>query len=254
MSFPGNQQEGNNRIYRKDAYDILLEYIPTMQTVAPTEKLDQNYMFLFSKLIPADWRCQESILIENIRNLYGDSNKRIQMYGSPESLERCLMIFMSFPGNQLVFQPKDYDFHKTFLPVYQSLRGNNYIYRKDVYDVLLEYIPTIHTIPSIETLAQTVGVYEEFKQKLVKRRIHREVMMRSGGWEKHGVDFSLDQENSVQLLDTIAKFFDTIEAKIGRNMQEKITIVTSDFPVHENVFEYKKMLIWLDLTTESCEL
>ncbi|EGT56997.1 hypothetical protein CAEBREN_12823 [Caenorhabditis brenneri] len=136
MSLPGNQQVFqpkdydfhktflpvqqslvcNNRIYRKDVFDVLLEYIPTMQTIAPTEKLDQNYTLLSSNLIPGDWRCDERSLIEIIRNLYGDSNHRIQMYGSPESLERCLMIFMVFPGNQLVFQPEDYAFNKTVLP------------------------------------------------------------------------------------------------------------------------------------------
>ncbi|EGT52380.1 hypothetical protein CAEBREN_02739 [Caenorhabditis brenneri] len=95
----------------KEVYDVLLVYIPTTHTVAPTVTLVQNLLLLLSGRIPARWLCQKRLLIENtLRNLYGYSNKRIQMYGSPESLERSLMIFMSIPGNQ-----------EAFLPVHQSL-------------------------------------------------------------------------------------------------------------------------------------
>ncbi|EGT58853.1 hypothetical protein CAEBREN_03710 [Caenorhabditis brenneri] len=106
----------------KEVYDVLLVHIPTTHTVAPTVTLAQNLLLLLSGRIPARWLCQKRILIENIlRNQHETSNKRIQMYGSPERMEKPLMIFMSLPGNQQVFKLKDYDIYTAFLPVNQSL-------------------------------------------------------------------------------------------------------------------------------------
>ncbi|EGT58897.1 hypothetical protein CAEBREN_11784 [Caenorhabditis brenneri] len=147
MSFPGNQQ-----VFQLKDYDFHKAFLPVHQCLG--EPLVQNCILLLSKLTSDYWICQERSLIKEIRNLYGESNKRSQTNGSPDSLANSLVIFMSIPGTPEVFQLKDYGLHTTVLPVYQSLGGNNYINMKEVYDVLLVYIPTIHTVAPTETLAQ----------------------------------------------------------------------------------------------------
>ncbi|EGT41700.1 hypothetical protein CAEBREN_11469 [Caenorhabditis brenneri] len=158
--------------------------------------------FLSFELIPAGWHCQEKSFIENIRSLYKTSNMRVQYYGSPENLERYLFNFINFPGSQQFFQFDDSVFYKTNLSVYHSLGGNTFIYKKDMYELLFEYIPRIHTLPSLQKLAHSlinyylramkrklttshemIDIDDEFRGYLCRKQRFMEEMMETGRWK-----------------------------------------------------------------------
>ncbi|EGT43821.1 hypothetical protein CAEBREN_19323 [Caenorhabditis brenneri] len=225
--------------------------------------------FLPVELIPNDWSCQPKSLIENIQSLYVKSNKRIQMYGSPELLMNRLIGFMSFPGSQQFFQISGSICYKTYLSVFQSLRNTAYIYKKNVYDLLSEYIPKIETLAPLQKLGHTLVTYYlraqmnklvtsheivtvsgEFLRELVAKKQLLEMIMESGEWEKPTNSLAFDSENDSEVLNVITNLFAEFGTNMETALQETINKVTTDVSV-KNVFHYKKLLTWLFINIRS---
>ncbi|EGT58873.1 hypothetical protein CAEBREN_22930 [Caenorhabditis brenneri] len=242
---------------------------PDVTMLSPVQQEHVIRKFLPSELIPSGWSCQKKSLIENVQSLYETSNKRIQMYGSPEDLEKCIMNFMSFPGNQQFFQFNDSACYKTRVFVYESLRSMSYIYKKDMYDLLFEYISEFDTLEPLQKLAynlisfylrtlkskmapshEMIAFNPRFMNSLVTDKLHFEFMMADNHWDKYQTRFPFDPKVRDQVLDCITRSFAQfdVEVKIGSVLKKMISKVVNDVPVNENVSEYKKMLTWIDIS------
>ncbi|EGT41699.1 hypothetical protein CAEBREN_18468 [Caenorhabditis brenneri] len=227
--------------------------------------------FLPSELIPNGWSCQETSLIENIRTLYGASIVRIQMYGSPESMEKSLMSFMSFPGNQKYFQIQDSTFYKTNVFLFRSLGGKAYIYQDCIDELFFLWVPKIDTLPSLQKLAHNLLSYflrtlkknlttlhemvefdEEFKESLMGIKLVLEKIMKTEAWTNHGATFAFDKKSDDELMHNINKIMRTeITAEMESEMRETVTMIVKDVPVKENISAYRNMLTWLHLIIRS---
>ncbi|EGT58869.1 hypothetical protein CAEBREN_25498 [Caenorhabditis brenneri] len=244
---------------------------PDLTMLSSVLQEDVIRKFLPSELIPAGWSCQKRSLIENVQSLYKTSNKRIQVYGSPESLEKTLEIFMSFPGNQQFFHLKDYDVYKTYLPIYKSLGGNAYFYKKEMYELLIHHTPKFNTLAPLQRLAynlisfylrtlknklatshEMIGLDINLMEVLVVKNLKFEMMMERGDWKTYPTSFAFEPKNSGQVLNYISDLLTQSETgvKMGSGLRKKISMVTDDVPVEENEVEYKKMLTWLDITLQ----
>ncbi|EGT43593.1 hypothetical protein CAEBREN_15915 [Caenorhabditis brenneri] len=242
---------------------------PDLSTLCPSSQDQVIRKFLPVELIPDGWSVQQKSLIENIESLYVESNKRIQMYGSPESLEESLANFITFPGNEHFFKFNDSVTYKTYLPVYQSLGGISYIYKKDFYDLLSKYVPKIDTLAPLHKLGHSLvafvlrvlknqmtslhemaAVNQEFLQELADKNRFFETLMKTGDWRKHMISFPLDTNHNGEVFDAINELFGQckIGTTMGNEMREAVTVVTNTVPIDKNGFQYKKMITWLYVT------